>query len=92
MLELLTKVEEELRKNIQRKQRLAVELVKRKANNAENDCEDEETHKLDRLTADGVDSGYSSPVTWNSTSARDYQVSDGLVVEDLVDVAAARVL
>ena len=89
---MLTKVEEELRKNIQRKQRLAVELVKRKADDAENDCEDSETHELDRLTAEGVDSGYSGPVTWNSTSACDDQVSDGLVVEDLVDIAAVRVL
>ena len=89
---MLTKVEEELRKNIQRKQSLAIELVKRKADDAENDCEDAETHELDRLTADGVDSGYSKPVTWDSTSARDYQVSDGLVIEDLVDIAAARVL
>jgi hypothetical protein len=89
---MLTEVEEELRKNIQRKQRFAVELVKRKADDAENDCEDAETRELDRLTADGVDSGYSSPVTWNSTSACDYQVSDCLVVEDLVDIAAARVL
>lgn len=89
---MLTKVEEELRKNVQRKQRLAVELVIREADDAENDCEDAETHELDRLTADGVDSGYSNPVTWNSTSACDYQVSDSLVVEDLVDIAAARVL
>lgn len=89
---MLTKVEEELRKNVQRKQRLAVKLVIREADDAENDCEDAETHELDRLTADGVDSGYSNPVTWNSTSACDYQVSDSLVVEDLVDIAAARVL
>lgn len=89
---MLTKVEEELRKNVQRKQRLAVELVIREADDAENDCEDAETHELDRLTADGVDSGYSNPVTWNSASACDYQVSDSLVVEDLVDIAAARVL
>jgi len=61
------------------------------ADDAEEDREDGETHELDGLAANRVDQGYRHPVTRDCTGADDDQVTDGLIVEDVVHVAAASV-
>lgn len=87
----LTEVEEELRNNIAGKDTIRTNLVVAKANDAEHDGKHGESQNLDRLAADGIDESNRDPVTRNSASAYDDEVANRSLVEDLVDVGAARV-
>lgn len=51
------------------------------------DCE---THELNWFTAESVDCGDRYPVSWNSTSANENEVTDGGFVKDLIHVVATR--
>jgi len=85
-------VEEELGQNVESKETVRAELVPGESNNTEDDCEHEETHKLDRLASDGIAKGNGEPVSRDGTSADDDQVTDGVVVQDLVDAASTGVV
>ena len=52
----------------------------------EQDGEKGEAHQLDRFTPNGVDSEDGDPVTRDSTTTNEDEVSDGVVVELLIDV------
>ena len=80
-----TEIEEELGKDVESEQSVAGELVEGKSNSDEEDGEHGEAHELNRLAANEIDSGNGDPVSWNGTSADKNQITDGAVVECLVD-------
>jgi hypothetical protein len=57
----------------------------------EEDGKADESHQLDRLTSDSVDSGNSHPVTWDGTSANENAVTSGQVKENLIDIWSSTV-
>lgn len=59
------------------------------ADDDEQDGQHTEAEDLDGLATDGVDGGNSGPVSGDSTSTDQDQVSDSVAVEDLVDVVAS---
>lgn len=86
-----TEVEEELAENVESKLAVSSNDVVTETENAEEDGEQSETHKLDRLAANGVNKGNSDPVTGDGTSADDDQVTDSGVVVSLVHVGTTTV-
>lgn len=56
----------------------------------EDTYQNDETHELNWLATDDVNSGNSEPVAWYSTSQNDDQVTDSSVHEHLVDSGATR--
>ena len=86
-----TEVEEELSDNVASKETVCANLVVTETHDAEDDCEDGETHQLDWLTTDSVDKSDGNPVTWNGTSTDDDDVTDSRPVEDLVNVVSTGV-
>ena len=83
-----SEIEEELGNDVQRQQTILAQVIVSKADDDEDDCEHDETHELNWLAADGVDSGNCDPIPRYRTSADDNQVADGASAEHLVDVAA----
>ena len=58
------------------------------AHDAEHDCQNDKSTELNWFAANSIDSCDRDPVTRDSTSANEDQVTDGDVVEDLVDAVA----
>lgn len=81
-------VEEELGDDVESQQATLAQLVVGKTDDDEDDGEDEETHELDGLAAEGVDGRHGDPVPGDGTGADDDQVTNGGVVKDLVHVVA----
>jgi len=65
---------------------VAGEVVECETDHDEEDREHGEAHELDGLAAEGVDGGDGYPVAGNGTGADEDQISDGVVVEDLIHV------
>ena len=84
-------VEEKLGKNIEGEETLGAQLVVSEADNDEENGEHDESHKLDGLAANGVDSGDGDPVAGNCASADNDDVTDSGSVEQFIDVGTARV-
>ena len=85
-------VEEELSNDVEGEESVAVvtqELIVGESDDDEENCEQDETHDLDRFAAESVDGGNADPVSWNGTSAGDDQVTNSGIVVDLVHVVAA---
>lgn len=80
-------VEEELGEDVDGKLGVGADVVVCEAEDDEEDGENDETHELDRLATNGVNSGDSDPVAGHGTSKNDDDVADGSLVEHLVDVA-----
>jgi len=57
-----------------------------KSNNAKEDSKDSETTKLNGFTTNGIDSSDGEPVTWNGTSHDENNVTNGVLVENLIDI------
>jgi hypothetical protein len=83
-----SKIEEELRKNIESEEGALGQGVVGEANDAEDDGQDEEAPYLDRPTADGIDERDGHPVTWDGSRADKDEIADGIVAQDGVDVGA----
>lgn len=81
-----SEVEEELAEHVQSEQRCGAEGVEREADDAEDDGQEGESHELDGLSSDGVDGEDSDPVTRDGACTNQDQVSDGVVVQLVVDV------
>jgi hypothetical protein len=84
--EKFTKIEEELHKNIKRKHSMAGEMLVGESPDDEENGQANESHQLDRLTSEGVDSGNSHPVTWDGASTDKNAVTSGQIIEDLVNI------
>lgn len=84
-------VEEELRDDVQTQQTVVGVLqgLVGETNDDKNNGQDDEADQLDGLAADGVDGGDRHPVAGDGTRTDQDQVTDGVLVEDLVDVLAA---
>ena len=57
-----SKVEEELAKNVKCQEAIRWEMMVCKADDDEKDSQDNESHQLNRLATNGIDSGDSDPV------------------------------
>lgn len=79
-------VEEELAEHVEREQCGGAELVECKSDDAEKGRENSESHKLNWLSSDGVDGEDGDPVAWNGAGADQDQISDGVVVQLVVNV------
>lgn len=79
-------VGEELGKNVKSKKTVLTNLVVSKTNDAEDSGQGNETTKLNGLAANDIKSGNREPVTGNGTSAGNDNVTDGSVVQVVVDV------
>lgn len=62
------------------------ELVESKTNDNEENGEDNETTKLNRLSSNCIDSRHGHPVTWNSSSTNQNQITNGCISENVVDI------
>lgn len=82
----LTKVEEELSKDINSQQAVGRDVVVSKTHDDEQNGEDDEATKLDSFAAKGVDGGDRDPVPWHSTSQNNNQVTNSGIVQELVHV------
>jgi len=82
---VLTEVEEELDENVQSELVVACEVLEVETPNDEEDCEDDETSKLNGLASNGINKRYSGPVTRDCSSSDENTVSGSKVVENLVD-------
>lgn len=84
-------VEEELGNNVETQQTVVglEQGVVGKADDDEENGEDGETHQLDGLAANGVDGSNGHPVTGNSTSTDQDQVTNSVTTQGLVDVGTA---
>lgn len=85
-----TEVEKKLRQDVDGQQAVLAKLVVGETHDNEENSENAEAHELDGLAANGVHSGHSHPVAWNSTSKDDDQVADGGVVQVLISVRSTR--
>lgn len=81
-----TEVEEELAQNVETEFAARANDVVSEAEDAEEDGEESKAHDLDRLATDSVNKSDSDPVTRDGTSTDDDQVTDSVVVVDLVHV------
>lgn len=81
----LTKVEEELGKDVDSQQAVGGDVVVSETHYDEQNGEDDETTELDGLAANGVNGGDRDPVSGHSTSQDNDQVTNGGVVQELVD-------
>jgi hypothetical protein len=87
----LTKVEEELHENVKREHSMAGEMFVGESPNDEENSKGNESHQLDRLASNGVDSGNSHPVAWDGTSTNENAVTSGQVVKDSVNIWSSTV-
>lgn len=83
---MLTEVEEKLRQNVDGKKTIGRELVVSKTHNDEKNGKNAEAHQLDSLSADSINSRDGNPVSRNSTSEHNNDVTNSGVVQVLVDV------
>jgi hypothetical protein len=83
----LTKVEEELGKDVNSQQAVGGQVEVGETHDSEQDGQDDETAELDGLAANGVNGSNRDPVSRDGTGQNDNQVTNGGVVEELVDVA-----
>ena len=81
-----TEVEEELAQNVETEFAARANDVVSETEDAEEDGEESETHDLDGLATDSVNKSDGDPVTRDGTGADDDQVTDSVVVVDLVHV------
>lgn len=81
-----SEVEEELAENVKSEKTIRGELVEGEANSEEESSQNCETHQLDWLSADGIDSEDGDPITRNSTGTNQDQVTDSIIAELLVDL------
>lgn len=79
-----TKVEEELRQDVDGQQSVLTQLVVGESHDDEEHGQDTKAHQLDGLTAQSIDSGHSHPVARDSTSQDNDQVANGCVVQVVV--------
>lgn len=86
-----SEVEEELSEYVKCKQSTVAEVIEGEANYDEEDSEDDETHQLDGLSANGVNQGDSNPVTRNRAGANQDQVTNRGISENMVDIAATSI-
>ena len=86
-----TKVEEELRDNIQAEEGAATELVVGEADDAEDDGEDEEASKLDGFAADGIHGRDRHPIAGDGTGTDEDDVAHCSAVENLVEIRSTGV-
>lgn len=82
----LTEVEEELGEDVNSKETVGGKVLVRETHDDEENGQDAETTKLDSLATDGIDGSDGNPVSGNGTSKDNNDVTDGSVVEVLVDV------
>lgn len=82
----LTKVEEELSKDVNSQQAVGRDVVVSKTHDDEQNGEDDEATELDSFAAKGVDGGDRDPVSRHSTSQNNNQVTNGGIVQELVHV------
>lgn len=66
-------------------------MVPSKAQGSEEDCQKCESHDLDGFSANGVDEGDSDPVSRNSTSANEDEVTDSSIVVNVVNILTTSV-
>lgn len=66
-------------------------MVKRKTDDTEQNCQNNETHKLDWLASNSVDSEHGNPVSRNSTRTNQDKVAYSVVVQFVVDIVLGRV-
>lgn len=62
-----------------------------KPDDAEESCENGESHKLNWLSSDSVHSEDGDPITRNGTSTDQDQISNGVVVQLVVNIGGRRV-
>lgn len=77
-------VEEKLRNNVEGEHRAFAQVVKVETEDAEDDGEQKEAAELKGLTADAVDCEDGSPVARNGPGTCEYNHSNGLVVQFVV--------
>lgn len=77
-------VEEKLRNNVEGEHRAFAQVVKVEAEDAEYDGEQKKAGELKGLAADAVDGEDGSPVARNGPSTREYDHSNGLVVQFVI--------
>lgn len=85
------KVEKELTKNVKREKATLGDGVESGTDDEEENGENDESHELDGLTTNGIDSSDGDPVSGDGTSTDEDDVSDSVVAEGLVDVWMLRV-
>lgn len=86
---MLTKVEEELSKDVDGKEAVGADVVVGETHDDEEDGQDGKATKLDRLAAEDVNSGNGNPVSRNGAGEDDDDVSNGGVVQVTVDIVDA---
>lgn len=64
-----TEVLEEVAKTVKREKSAGGNNMVTESNDTEKDCKNDETHKLDRFTSDGIDGCDGHPVAGNQTGA-----------------------
>lgn len=82
---LLTKVEEELSDDVDSKEAVGAQLVVGETHDDEEDGQDSEATKLDGLTAQSINGSDRNPVSRDGTSEDNDNVTNGGVVQVLVD-------
>lgn len=71
-----SEVEEEIGQAVASNESTGADDVVSEADDAEEDREQDEPDKLNRLAANGIDGCHSEPVTWDSTSQHQNDVAD----------------
>lgn len=81
-----SKVEEELSDNVEGEETTFAQLVISETDDDEDNGQNSETHKLNGLATDGIDSSNCNPVARDGAGTGDDQVANCSVVKDFVDV------
>lgn len=84
-------VEEELAHYVACQQTLRTKLVVRESDDDEQDREEDESHELNGLAANGINGRDGHPVARDGTSAHDYEIANSSVVEDLRTVSGDKI-
>ena len=81
-------VEEELGYNVETQEAVMrmLQLVVAKADRDEKDCQNGESDQLNGLASQSIDGGDRDPVARNCTGADQYEIANGIAVEDFVDI------
>lgn len=85
-----SEVEEELRKNETGEETPLADRIVAETHDAEEYCQQNETHELNWLATDSITESHGNPVTWNGTSTDQNNVTSGDVPVVVVHIGGVR--
>jgi hypothetical protein len=75
-----TKILEEIAETVECKEAPSGDLVEAKANDAKEDCENDEAADLDRFATESVYCCDRDPISWNKTGSTENEIAGSVVV------------